>query len=394
MGDLLLRRWSTLTLAAVCFLLATLGYVLGRNASSLAQVKPSSISEPSATSARSKSGVEGKVGAGENGESPLWSERWQSSWKRGSSPARTRELTALIEELAKTDAQRALALAREGADWRLRDLLRNAALRGWASVAPQLAGDWALQLRLEDRRSAMEAVLQGAAKNPPAAVELALRVCQADPEPAGDYGHYTIAALVEAGAFREAVRFGGEVGVERFPFLVKSAYFQWGRNQPDQAYQALQTIADPVLRSKVQAEVISAWAWADAQGLAAHALSLPAGDARSEALAEALPRWVEKDPVAAAEWINRFDVGKDFDPGIAAMANMQTLITRQPATALGLAGNISDGATRAHTLRAVFRQWATNDLAAARQYIASTTNPADRELLTNELKDMSPDATP
>src|SRR5690606_13855618 len=101
-----------------------------------------------------------------------------------------------LEELARTDPQRALAFAQNQADWRLREILRDASLRGWASVAPDAAGDWALGVRLEDRRAVVGAVLQGASVDPDGTVQLALRLCAADPEPAGDYGHAAIAALV------------------------------------------------------------------------------------------------------------------------------------------------------------------------------------------------------
>ena len=387
-------RWSTLALLGVVALAAMVGVFVG--------VK-TSVPSPTEPSLSSKARPDGQASAGTkhdkatssqttpaDSEQP-WPDRWRIATESVSTPTRDRALAALIEQLARTDPQQALALAQAEGNWRLRDLLRNAALRGWASVAPLAAADWALTVRPEERRSAVEAVLQGAAANPAEAVKTALHLCQSDPGPAGDYGHYTIAALVDAGAFKEAVQFGNQVGTDKYPFLLKSAFFQWSRNQPAEAMAAVEGIKDPLLRAQAYGEALSGWAWADAKAVASYALTLPAGATRGDAFAEALPRWVEKDPVAATEWINRQDSGPEFDSGIVAVANHQSMVQGQPSTAMALAGNISDPSIRSHTLRAVFRQWATNDPVAAKSFIASTSNAGDRTLLTDELKDLSPD---
>ena len=386
-----LMRWSTFALLGVVALAAAVGVLLGIKSSppvaALATVSAGHrpVGEPSADT---KSDAVANV---EPSHPDLpWQDRWRTANDSVSTPNRDRALAALIEQLARTDPQQALALAQAEGNWRLRDLLRNAALRGWASVASMAAADWALTVRPEERRSAVEALLQGAAANPAEAVKTALHLCQSDVGPAGDYGHYTIAALVDAGAFKEAVQFGNQVGTDKYPFLLKSAFFQWSRNQPAEAVAAVDNIQDPLLRAQAYGEAISGWAWSDAKAVAQYALTLPAGATRSDAFAEALPRWVEKDPVAATEWINRQDSGPEFDSGIVAVANHQSMIQGQPSTAMALAGNISDPSVRSHTLRAVFRQWAANDPAAATNFIARAQNAGDRALLTDELKDMTP----
>lgn len=319
-----------------------------------------------------------------------WEDRWHDVSKKPSTPPRDRDLAALLEALARSDPQGALGRAGAEGNWRLREILRDASLRGWASVAPEAAGEWALRLRVEDRRDAVSAVLSGASKNPEQALHLALQLCRADPGPAGDYGHAAIAALVQAGAFETAAKFGEQVGSDKFPFLIKSAFYQWSQHQPDQALTATNDIHDPLLRGQVYAEVVSGWARADPKSLAEYAMTLPAGDSRKAALAEALPRWVEKEPATATEWINRFDAGPDFDEGAAAVANLQTLITRQPAKAMEWAGTISDPAKRSETLQSVFGQWAQKDPAAARRFVETTTDPRDRRLLTRALDEASP----
>ena len=135
-----------------------------------------------------------------------------------------------------------------------------------AGVAPDEAADWALATRTDERRGVVEAVMQGAARNPPEAVRVALRLCASDPERGGDYGHYTIGALVDRGAFDSALKFGLEVGPNKYPFLLKSASFQWARNQPAAALAALETIPDPIMRGLASGEAHAGWAWADAKG--------------------------------------------------------------------------------------------------------------------------------
>ena len=322
-----------------------------------------------------------------------WADRWEATLALASNPARTRALAALLDELARSDPARALELARSQADWRLRDLLRDASLRGWAATAPEAAGDWALSARLEDRRAIVGAVLQGAAENPPAAVDLALRLCASDPEPAGDYGHAAIAALVDAGAFAEAARFGAEVGPEKYPFLLKSAYFEWARHDPTSALAAAEKLEDPVLAGQARSQAITGWSWADAAGLAKHALKLPPGAERSQALAEALPLWLERYPDEAATWIQKNDSGPEFDAGLAALANQQSFLTSRPSAALALAADITDPAKRGETIRSVFGQWAARDPKSARAYL-DTAASSDRAALTAIFTDLFPDGAP
>lgn len=381
-------RWSSRSLLAVIFVATIAGVLVGLKISPTAGQRPSrsnAARQTVSTVIPADQTIDNSQSANTS-----WNDRWHKTLSTTSTPARTRSLVVLIEELAKSDPKRALELAAAETNWRLRDTLRNAALRGWASVEPIAAANHALAIRPEERRSAVEAVMQGAAANPPEAVKTALHLCQSDTEAAGDYGHYTIAALVDVGAFDEAVRFGNQVGTDKYPFLLKSAFFQWSRNQPQEALAAVDSIKDPLLKAQAYGEAISGWAWADGKSVAEYALALPAGSSRNDVLAEALPRWVEKDPVAATEWINKNDTGPEFDAGIEAVANLQSLVQTRPSNALELASNISDPSRRAHAMRAIFRQWATSDVTAARRYIDSTATPTDRAILNDELQDMSP----
>lgn len=384
-------RWSTTTVLVASIAAGLVGFFCFRSPVPTAPDVPSLSVSPSHSASTPSAAPSGATTASEVPKTATlapWKDRWETANAARHTPARTRELSALLEELARSDAPRALALAAAADDWRLRDLLRDAALRGWASSSPDDAGDFALTLRPEDRRAAVAAVMQGAASRPADAVNLAVRLCRADPEPAGDYGHAAIAALVDAGAFTEAVRFGQLVGTEKFPFLAKSAFFQWARNQPDQALAAAAAIENPSVRAQARGEVISGWAWADARGLAEHAQTLPPGTERNEAMSAALPLWVERDPTAALTWISAHDSGPEFDHGLAAVAQLQSFVVQQPTTALGLASDISDRALRSHTQRSIFRQWALRDRSAALAYF--NAHPGEQTTLRSEIEDLIP----
>jgi len=393
-------RWSSATLARFTLAAALLGAVVGwlssphRAASRDAAPAFAHRADDRSPFAPPSPPVSSPPGDSAAPAEPApWVDRWETTLALPSTPARTRALAALLEELARTSPAEALALAASHADWRLRDLLRDASLRGWAATAPDAAGDWALSARLEDRRALVGAVLRGAAENPAAAVDLALRLCAADPEPAGDYGHAAIAALVDAGAFAEAARFGAAVGPDKFPFLLKSAYFEWARHDPASALAAAAKIDDPVLAGQARSQAITGWSWADAAGLAKHALTLPPGAERHQALAEALPLWLERYPDEAATWIQKNDSGPEFDAGLAALANQQSFLRSRPSAALALASDITDPARRGETLRTVFRQWATRDPSSARAYLDTAAGP-DRATLAEVFTDVFPDATP
>lgn len=374
--------WSTLNVAVLGALSATLGLWAGRATAS--DTPPPAARSAAQAVARPSSSTPISVHPPSD---QAWDKRWTELNRRPPSSRRDSELATLVEELARTDPQRALRVASSEPNWALADALRDAAMRGWGSVAPDAAVDWALGNRLDIRMHCVSAALAGAAAaNPPEAVRVALRACQSDPEPAADYGHALITALVEkSDAFAEATRFAAAVGTDRQQHLLDSAYYQWARHQPDQALAALASLADPKLRASAYEGLLSGWAAADAQKLADLALQLPPGEARARALAVALPRWVEKDPATAAEWLGRFDPSPDLDAGIASVSTQPAFIAGTPATAMDLSDNILDRAQRLATKHEIITQWAGRDLPAARRFAEAVKKPDERDMMLEAL---------
>jgi len=378
-------RWSTLSFAGIGSGVALLGFCLGHFLpdGQRSNVAPSSSAEATRVETPPSAG---QAKPATSSETARWDEQWKKLTAQSSTPARDRDLASLIEELAKKDPKRALDFASAQTNWDLRDNLRNAALRGWGSVAPDAAAAWAVDRRLEERMPSVDAVLTGAAKNPDEAVRVATKLCASDPVPAGDYGHAVISALIENGAFEAAARFAaGASMVDRQSLLLESSFRQWAQYQPDQALAALATVADPKARSAAYEGVISGWADADAHKLADYAQTLPAGENRSRALAAALPHWVEKDPAAAMEWIGRFDPSADLDDGMAAVAKLPSIATQHPETAMEWADSISDPAKRLMTKNEVFTSWVQTNPSAAKKFAATAKNPDEREMMLNLL---------
>ena len=318
-----------------------------------------------------------------------WETRWNDLAALPNSPERMRAREALLEELARTDPKRALALALAEGNWIVRDYLRSAALRGWGAVVPDEAGEWAISQKLDgDRMMCVIAVLTGAAEHPDDAVRVGLKLCAADATQAGDYGHMLINALIEkTGSFEAAARFAVEAKtVDRQSFLLDSAFYQWAQYEPARAREEFSKISDPKVRDAALKGVIEGWADSDPQQLADFGQALPVGEDRSRVLAVALPEWVKKDPDGALRWINQLEPHPDFDKGIAALALLPSLLTTQPQTSMDLVEDICDPARRVLTLDNVFFRWAQHDFDAAKKYAEATQNPEYRERMFDALE--------
>ena len=379
--------WSASAATGLALGAALLGFGLARLVTAHGQNNLASSATTPIASARAL------VHSTASSDSAAWDARWRELAARPCTVALTREREALLEELARTDPRRALALAEAEANWLARDQLREAALRGWASVEPEAAADWAMaQPVLGERMKCVSAVLAGAVAQPAEALRVGLRLCAADPEPAGTYGHMLINALVErAGDFETAMRFATSATmVDRQSFLLDSAFYQWAQHDPDRAFVQLASIADPAIRESALKGLVEGRSDFDPQRFADFAQKLPAGADRTQALSISLQRWAGKDPEAALQWINRADPDPDFDPGLAALATSSTLIAAQPEIALELTDSICDSTKRILTKSRVFFEWALRDRDAARRYAESVEHPETRATLLQDLQSLPP----
>ena len=382
------RRWSTFSLGVVSLLLGIIAFVGGRHVGS--RIKPgASSTKPAETkSADTEKTVANNTSELSRSPAPSFAEQWERWQGRPRTPATELEAERALQELARHDPVRALALALQESSDRLRERLSHAVLKGWAAAAPDKATEWALALPLADRRSAIAAVFGGAVERPEDAARLGKMVCRQMPADAGDYGQLLISALTEVGAYETASRFAEESESEHGPAWLNAAYYQWAMHQPEAALKAFGAITDPAIRGHAFPGLTAGWAEANPAAVANYAVSLPAGSDRAEALGQMLSQWATRDPLTASEWmLKNLTPSPDLDGGVAAVASLPSLVSQRPEIAVGWAESIADPVLRATTLTAVAQLWSERDPEGARRYIqsASSLSPEERDALTRGL---------
>jgi hypothetical protein len=382
-----LGRGAACMLGAIGLGLFALGYRAGRlsvsrGAEALSGAKPLSASEPGGIHAVAKAPA--TTAADDAGDVLAVRQRLTRLLQAPLTPQAEDELRSSIEALAGLDATAALQLATAASTPRLRELLRNAALRGWAAQDPVAAADWLFShVRAEERRSAVEMLMSGAAARPQEAMAAASRLLALDPLRASENGETVVSVLSRAGRFEMAGRFAAQGPAEYRAAWLATAYGQWAQYQPAEALSAANRLDDPSVRDAALQGVITGWSTSDPAALTACAQQMPSGELRAAALRDGLRQWVSLDPVAASKWMEQFDPVPDLDTGAAALATASVLVERRPEVAATWAESIVDPELRANTLLDFIRQWSAHDPAGARRYAA--TSPAlraeTRELL-------------
>lgn len=319
--------------------------------------------------------------------------RWEDLISQAATPARNNSLATLLEQMAARDPARAIALAQAEPNRQLRDKLIEAALRGWATVAPEAASQWAINLPYQKRLQGMAAVFHSAAKNPQEAVRIANQVCQADPTAALDHGLALINALSDTGDFAIAAKFAATASPDQRASWLQFAFNNWALHQPEIAVNAARTLSnDPDVQRDAFQGVIGGWAQSDPAALAEYSQQMPPGPERTRALEDSLRQWVDMDAAAATAWIDKFDPSPELDAGTAAVASLPRLVNSHPDIAVSWAESISNETLRSETLANIIREWAAKDRAAAKKYAESAKDilPGDKNNLTEFFQQTPP----
>lgn len=293
----------------------------------------------------------------------------------------------MLEQLAVRDPAGALELALKEKHRGRRSAWLQAVLRGWASVAPFEASAYAVKLPSAEREGAETAVMDGAVKNPAAAIALTQQLVDSDPARARLPANQLLRVLGQRGEFEAAVDFAAHSPEAIRDEMVGTAYQYWALAQPERAFDGAVKLPAGELRKSALDAAVSGWAQGDPSGLAEFALNLSSRSDRTETLQTALREWVQLNPKAASEWIDRFDPKPELDAGAAAVALHPDVLARQPEIAASWAESITDPELRSKTLVSVLKEWATKDAAAALAHASSSTQlkPADRETLLSEI---------
>jgi hypothetical protein len=319
-----------------------------------------------------------------------WNEqKWNDLCAQPHTPAGNALLADMLEKLASQDPDRAMKMAQANGNLKLKELLVQSALHGWARTSPTNAANWALALTdANGREQALSSIFAGAvAADPALALQVGKFVLAANPDEASGYGSRLIDALCAAGDFSEASQMAAGGDAQTRAAWAGEAYSKWSEMQPDQAAQAAAAITDPDARNEALHGVVGGWAETDPAALVQFVTQLPADTSRDSLMNQSLERWARVDAKSAADWINSQPPGAGLDQGAAAVATTQSL---PPETAAEWAEYVTDPQLRSQTLVTVLRNWITVDAPAAQNYFNNTTEltPEARQEIIDVIKAM------
>jgi hypothetical protein len=382
---------SILSRSVSLAVLAVMGFAVGRftapSTASHFQTNPSKAPNDHAPGSATAGAARREFGssATERNDARLSAdEQWRVLSTAKRSQQVERELSAALEEMAKTQPQRAMELAAKEPNLRSRELLGRAALRGWATVAPDAAVAAAMNLRGIDNREAIAAVLQGAAGNPETLIRLARRLTDGGDPVAIDYGNLAIAALANNGHYEDAMHFAAEGTPANRAQWLNEAFSAWARAQPQEALSEFQRITDPASRRGALHGLVAGWAEADPGSLAEYALRESVPEEREFELSQTLTNWVLRDPAAASDWLSQRDPDPNLDRGLSTIANLPSLMAQRPEIATEWAEAISDPQLRQSALRTIGEEWRRRAPGALEKFLQSgrQLTEADRASLS------------
>jgi hypothetical protein len=386
------QRWSTFTLLSLVLTVALSAFYGGRLSLSGHSTSPENTPRP--PEKQNPQTVFGRPAQVINSDVPSKTENLEDRWGELSAQPRTpadeNEMAGLIEKMAESDPQRAIALAAAQTNLRLRAALLRAALKGWGTTDPEAAAKWAQSETVMDRGQAINALLQGAVQDPDKAVSVTTELTQNDSSRAGEFGADLISALTEAGQFDRAANFAVNSPANCREDLMLPAYSRWAEFQPQAAFASAALIADPDLRDTALNAIIVGWSPTDPQGMVEFAQNNLSAGQQDSALSRAIGFWAGSDPIAAATWINQNNPGPQSDTGVAEIA-LSPQLAQTPELAANWAESISNPQLRLETLATVVRNWAAANLSGAENYVENTPElaPEDRPRLLAELTSQS-----
>lgn len=283
------------------------------------------------------------------------------------------ELLVLARNAVRRSREGAIDWARSQSDPVLTRRLLFAVVRAWGETDPNSAVDWALLQDDSERQIDVEAALAGAVKQPELALAIVRGVLKYDPDNRAACGPALVAALNNAGQFQTALEFLKDAPADSQADWTTATFRRWGQSQPQDAIQALGSIADETLRDDAFHAVVDGWSSSDPATLAKYAASVSDEKDQTYALAKALDNWSLQDPAGMAAWLNTAPTGVDLDHAVAQLISKTDGANRSPELAMKWVENISDPKLQSDSMTFVLGQWNRSDPAAAQQYLASAS---------------------
>ncbi|MFT3868753.1 MAG: hypothetical protein QM715_09650 [Nibricoccus sp.] len=240
----------------------------------------------------------------------------------------------------------------------------------------------ALQTSVVGDAATMQA-LETLTENPAAAVDLGRQLMREFPGRADEIGTILIGALVRGSHHASALeiaQYGPDANRAEWLQLILS---HWARTEPDAGNLIVDQLRQNAVDSETFALVAKNWAASAPAELGRYALALPASPYRSAALAAALDPWIQQDPSAVANCATLLTEPVERNIFFAALASKTDAALHSTSQRLRWAETITDPELRRDTLDHVVREWSANDPAAARRYLAGSSdfNPEQRQTL-------------
>jgi hypothetical protein len=368
------QRWSTFTLLNLVLSVALFAFLAGRrSASGYSTVQESVPRQAEKEVPEIVNNKPGKiVSIKVQPKTESLEDRWSDLSTQPGTPSGENEMAALIEKMAESDPQRAISLAAAQTNLRLRASLLRAALKGWGATDPEAASRWTQTETVMDQAQAIDALLQGAVRNPNDAIDVTSALIQNNPGRASEFGTDLISALNESGQFELAASFAVNGPANCCNDWILPAYSRWAEFQPQAAIASAMQIADPGLRDTALNAIVTGWSPTDPKGMVEFAENNFTAEQQNSAISSALVFWADTDPVAAATWINQKNMGSQADNGIAEIA-LSPKLSQVPEMAANWAESISSSQLRMDTLTSVFKTWMASDPSSAENYLENSS---------------------
>ena len=304
---------------------------------------------------------------------------------------RDRAMLNLIERVAMTDPETAIAYVAAIPSANLREEAYENAIEGWASATPSEAMEWVVaqkaNLSLRDYGRWYVAALEGQAQSDLAGAFNALAAADdtiADVRIREHAAEELVERVVAQGSVAEAQRYIDILpdGPERRHAYEELAG-ELGRYDPQAGLGLLAQFKGEPAYNEMQSDFVRNWASNDPAAAANWIDQNARGtEAYNRLVTSTVARWSRYDLAGAAEWVNNKEPSPELDRAVA-MVTYRTA-SEDPAVAMTWAESIKNDGYRGRLMERVAGEWQARDPEAFEAYLsASELSDERKERLRN-----------
>ena len=266
----------------------------------------------------------------------------------------SREASMLLQKWTKLEPKSAMAYVQKLEDQRAKFGGMNTVLQTWTRSNPQEAVAWA------KANGASETPAEGGSDRPTGNWAMSSVL--------GQLAKTDLGQAIELAQAEPVSMARGRV----IETLVSQLVSQRGAAA---ARDAALAITDESMRAAMVRRLAGEAANSDPAQAVAWVAKLPAGPAKTSALAETVAQWARKDATAAAAYMATLPAGPENDEPRASFA--RSVVRTDPAGAIAWSNSITDPKARAESLTDVVGSWMRSDADAAKKWVAASQLPAE-----------------